>query len=172
MYSKSSGTSFAILSILSALSEFAGPVPVPVVPNLVLGYSALSFTIWSLLIIPHVESTKTRSCASKFLISSNKICGLINTPGPSRSLVEPFKAALGSIRTLYVFPFKTKVCPALGPTPPRAAIMGLYCLARYAIIFPFPSSPKNPPTTTTHGIGKCLMCGYLRLVRNYLLLLR
>jgi hypothetical protein len=28
----------------------------------------------------------------------------------------------------------------------------LSLLARYAIIFPFPSSPKKPPTTTLHGI--------------------
>ncbi len=59
-----------------------------------------------------------------------------------------FKNPLGSIRTLYTLSPSRIVCPAFGPAPPRTITLGLSFIERYEMIFPLPSSPKKPPTTT------------------------
>ena len=135
-----------------ALSAFAGPVPEPVLPILSFRSPLESCARWVSSMMPQCLSMNARPVTLKFEISSLSTFGSTTTPGPIITLASLFRNPLGSILTLYTVLPSFMVCPALGPAPPRTIIFGLSLIARYEIIFPLPSSPKNPPTTTVDAI--------------------
>ncbi len=151
--------SFASLSVRMALSAFAGPVPEPVLPIFSFSLPAESASVWDLSIMPQLESTNVLFATPNSSISLCKTSGLITTPGPIMSFAFLFKNPLGNILTLYFLFPSSIVWPAFGPAPPLTTIVGSSFCAKYEIILPFPSSPKNPPTTTIEGMS----CSHFRL---------
>ena len=96
-------------------------------------------------------------------ISPSSTLGSTTTPGPIMISEDSFRKPLGSIRTLNVLPPCFIVCPALGPAPPRTTIRGESIDARWDMILPFPSSPKNPPTTTVAGTKSVHSVQYFKI---------
>ena len=118
---------------------------------------------WLSSMMPQLASTYVLPPVCNSAISPSSTLGSTTTPGPIMISEDSFRKPLGSIRTLNVLPPCFIVCPALGPAPPRTTIRGESIDARWDMILPFPSSPKNPPTTTVAGTKSVHSVQYFKI---------
>ena len=141
--------------VRAILSEYVGPMPLPVVPTLFLPFDA-SMAASSTRCVGIMRCAffdiyrrdfRSWPLFSKSFASSMKRSGANTTPLPMMFTLPPWNIPDGIERSTYFSPLNSSVWPALGP-PWKRAITS-YLGVRTSTTFPLPSSPHCKPRSTS-----------------------